>query len=251
MEISSTIVERALDGVNELALSIAAASCLYLMLCRRARPVVGTPAPVSPGRCSRLVRRSVSLLGLLVTLASPAGAAQRSPLRRGPVPSRQLDALRSEPGRFPPPRLPGPAEPLREGRPLPGVEGPPRMPVRPGPRPPWSRADVSGSRSSAGHPAVHGGRRSDRPEPLFPRWRPVRAAANARARGASEARASWHAVLPGDTLWSIAAERLETDDVRRIARYWPRIHRANRDEIGPNPDLIRPGQVLELPPEHA
>jgi nucleoid-associated protein YgaU len=58
-------------------------------------------------------------------------------------------------------------------------------------------------------------------------------------------------VLPGDTLWSIAAERLETGDMRRIARYWPRIHRANREEIGPNPNLIRPGQVLELPPEHA
>jgi nucleoid-associated protein YgaU len=58
-------------------------------------------------------------------------------------------------------------------------------------------------------------------------------------------------VLPGDTLWSIAAERLGTDDIRRIARYWPRIHRANREVIGPNPDLLRPGQVLELPPEHA
>ncbi|HEX2058550.1 MAG TPA: LysM domain-containing protein [Actinomycetota bacterium] len=58
-------------------------------------------------------------------------------------------------------------------------------------------------------------------------------------------------MLPGETLWSIAAERLRTDDVRRIARYWPRIHRANREEIGPDPNLIRPGQVLELPPEHA
>ena len=42
---------------------------------------------------------------------------------------------------------------------------------------------------------------------------------------------------------------LGTDDLTRVARYWPRIHRANREIIGPNPDLIVPGQVLELPPE--
>jgi nucleoid-associated protein YgaU len=56
-------------------------------------------------------------------------------------------------------------------------------------------------------------------------------------------------VKPGDSLWSIAAEVLGTDDPGRIARYWPRIHRANRQIIGANPNLIFPGQVLELPAE--
>ena len=56
-------------------------------------------------------------------------------------------------------------------------------------------------------------------------------------------------VQPGDSLWSIAAEILETSDPARIARYWPRLHRLNRQLIGANPNLIFPGQVLELPDE--
>lgn len=56
-------------------------------------------------------------------------------------------------------------------------------------------------------------------------------------------------VAAGDSLWTIAGRVLDTDDPRRIARYWPRIHRANRSLIGATPNLIRPGWVLEMPPE--
>ncbi|MGI8621584.1 MAG: LysM peptidoglycan-binding domain-containing protein [Actinomycetota bacterium] len=56
-------------------------------------------------------------------------------------------------------------------------------------------------------------------------------------------------MVAGDSLWTIASRVLDTDDLRLIARYWPRIHRANRDLIGATPNLIRPGWVLELPPE--
>jgi nucleoid-associated protein YgaU len=58
-----------------------------------------------------------------------------------------------------------------------------------------------------------------------------------------------YVVQAGDCLWTIAAEWLETDDVRRIARYWPRIHRANRATIGRDPNVIHPGQVLVMPDE--
>jgi hypothetical protein len=57
-----------------------------------------------------------------------------------------------------------------------------------------------------------------------------------------------YTVRHGDTLWSIAEQWLRTDDLRSVARYWPKIHRANRDVIGPDPSLIYPGQVLHLPP---
>jgi hypothetical protein len=236
MEISSTLLERALGGVNELALPVAGATCLYLML----RPLVPAAAPFSVTRrrrrTSRLVRRGVSLLGLAVTVSSPASAAGR---RHPPAPAAY--EVRTEPGGSPPPRPlgsagPRPADDRSDQR---GGDGPLRTPLRH--EPPWT-ADHRRHR----HPAVHGGSRAEAAVRLFDRWQPA-----APDRSAGERPQRWHAVLPGETLWSIAARRLHTDDVRRIARYWPRIHRANRDEIGPNPNLIRPGQVLELPPEQA
>lgn len=56
-------------------------------------------------------------------------------------------------------------------------------------------------------------------------------------------------VRAGDSLWSLSAARLGplASDVD-IARDWPALHQANRDVIGENPHLLRPGQVLRLPP---
>jgi hypothetical protein len=55
-------------------------------------------------------------------------------------------------------------------------------------------------------------------------------------------------VLRGDTLWAIAARHLgpgATD--AQVAAEWPRWHAANRSTIGPDPDLILPGQRLAAP----
>jgi nucleoid-associated protein YgaU len=60
---------------------------------------------------------------------------------------------------------------------------------------------------------------------------------------------SIYEVKPGDSLWGIAEETLRTKDPRRIARYWPRLHRFNREVIGANPNFLQPGQLLRLPPE--
>jgi hypothetical protein len=58
-------------------------------------------------------------------------------------------------------------------------------------------------------------------------------------------------VRAGDSLWSLSATRLGplASDVD-IARDWPVLYQANRDVIGENPHLLRPGQVLRLPPEN-
>jgi len=81
----------------------------------------------------------------------------------------------------------------------------------------------------------------------------------AEGRG-SPRRASWSAdrpadrsavvVRPGDTLWSLTAARLGNGDrpePRAVAAAWPRWWHANRAVVGPDPDLIRPGQVLHPP----
>lgn len=44
-------------------------------------------------------------------------------------------------------------------------------------------------------------------------------------------------VRPGDTLWDLADQ----------TPAWHRLYTLNRDVIGPDPDLIRPGQRLRLP----
>ncbi len=54
-------------------------------------------------------------------------------------------------------------------------------------------------------------------------------------------------VLPGDSLWRIAARDLGEASDAQIAAAWPRWYAANRAVIGPDPDLIHPGQVLTRP----
>lgn len=55
-------------------------------------------------------------------------------------------------------------------------------------------------------------------------------------------------VRPGDSLWRIAAAHLgPTATATQIATAWPRWYAANRAVIGPDPNLIQPGQRL-LPP---
>ena len=55
-------------------------------------------------------------------------------------------------------------------------------------------------------------------------------------------------VRRGDTLWDIAARALGPDaSVANIAASWPGWYAANRSSIGPDPDLILPGQRLRPP----
>jgi hypothetical protein len=55
-------------------------------------------------------------------------------------------------------------------------------------------------------------------------------------------------VRPGDTLWHIAARHLGPGaSAADVAAEWPRWHAANRDRIGPDPHLVRPGLRLRAP----
>lgn len=54
-------------------------------------------------------------------------------------------------------------------------------------------------------------------------------------------------VAPGDSLWSITARHLATDDAALIDKAHRALYAANIQTIGAEADLILPGQVLALP----
>lgn len=56
-------------------------------------------------------------------------------------------------------------------------------------------------------------------------------------------------VAQGDSLWSICARHLGMQaTAEEIATYWPQIYKANEKSIGPNPNDLQIGTVIELPP---
>ncbi|MCX5343078.1 transglycosylase family protein [Streptomyces atratus] len=48
-----------------------------------------------------------------------------------------------------------------------------------------------------------------------------------------------YTVHPGDNLWAIA-------DAQKVSGGWPALYEANKDAVGSDPDLILPGQSLDL-----
>lgn len=55
-------------------------------------------------------------------------------------------------------------------------------------------------------------------------------------------------VRPGDTLWELVAEHLGPGTTAwEVAAEWPRWHEVNRETIGPDPNVLRPGTVLTIP----
>ncbi|WP_329025962.1 transglycosylase family protein [Streptomyces sp. NBC_01423] len=57
--------------------------------------------------------------------------------------------------------------------------------------------------------------------------------------GAAQAGSDTYTVRPGDNLWAIA-------DAQNLPGGWPELYEANKAEVGSDPDLILPGQNLDL-----
>lgn len=91
------------------------------------------------------------------------------------------------------------------------------------------------SPATAADPAIEGLAMPDRAVAVSS---PAHAAPHAPAR--TPAAPAEHVVVPGDSLWAIAASQHDSD--------WQAIWAANRSVIGDDPDLILPGQRLTLPP---
>jgi nucleoid-associated protein YgaU len=68
-----------------------------------------------------------------------------------------------------------------------------------------------------------------------------------RAEGPAQTATARVVVQAGDTLWGLAADDLGRGATgRAITERWHHIYAVNRAVIGPDPDLILPGQVLRL-----
>jgi nucleoid-associated protein YgaU len=64
--------------------------------------------------------------------------------------------------------------------------------------------------------------------------------------------ATSYEVQKGDSLWRIARRSLTAESGKEpssaeIDRFWRRIYEANRKLVGADPDLIHPGQRLQIP----
>ena len=149
--------------------------------------------------------------------------------------------------------------PLATASPLPALPGSPG--AAPAASAAWTPAAPGHTRNSAArrHASPRAGtaaRRSGRgPSTMAAsqpgrRTRPPGGAASCGSRSPGS-HATEVTVRPGDSLWSLSSARLGpfASDVD-IALDWPLIYQANRDIIGGNPNLLRPGQVLRLPPGH-
>ncbi|MDQ3767561.1 MAG: LysM peptidoglycan-binding domain-containing protein [Actinomycetota bacterium] len=207
-----------------LRLVFGGVALVCLLLCLTGG-MTGEPAPVLRRAFRGVQARTIPLLGLTVMVASPALARPRG--HQPPV-ATQLTPSPPWSGSigYPPPRLLVRTE--APTRAHPGIHGRPRHP--------GTREDRLFMR--AGAPDGGAGRRES-----------MRRHPSGKGIASPVPCGSPYTVASGDELWSIAARALDTTDPRRIARYWPRIHRSNRSVIGADPSLIYPGQVLELPPE--
>lgn len=76
--------------------------------------------------------------------------------------------------------------------------------------------------------------------------RPVDTVGTSRA-AARPAPAQWVRVAAGDSLWSLARQRLPGSDDATLARLVRRTYAANRSVIGPDPNLLHPGEQLRVP----
>lgn len=96
-------------------------------------------------------------------------------------------------------------------------------------------------------------RTADRSTSSSQRPRPERLSLVNRGQRTGTGREPLVVVESGDTLWAIAAGRLAAEQTgtpladAEIAAAVTRWHHANRQTLGTNPDLIRPGMVLRQP----
>ena len=199
-----------------------------------------------------VVRRLLDLLvgGTLLAQATLAATSGLPPGHREAAPTPAMATSLRSGGHAVPVTGPHPGPPGSTGLGLLGTgQGPPGMgsdphgtgSARPG-------LPVTGPVETRPAP-----RRSAAPLPPWlgggPSNPPPRSTGDARP-GSGGGAVAGYTVVVGDTLWDIAAAHLAPGErtVPNVHRYWRQVYRANRRAIGADPDLIRPGTRLDVPP---
>lgn len=228
------LVMGAATGVGAVAATLLALGCLLLAASlaaqgagRAARGLERLATALTP----RVLRRALVLGvgGLLVAGPAAAAAGEDPPdgtaLDLGWSVSAAAPSLTTTP---PAPPSPGATTGSVASAEPAAAAGEPTSPVTAGPASPAVPAPSAGPGLAAG-PAIT-------------------APAPSSAVGAPPDATATHVVVPGDSLWSIAEARLGAGAADAdVAAQWPRWYAANAAVIGPDPDLVLPGQELVAP----
>jgi len=77
--------------------------------------------------------------------------------------------------------------------------------------------------------------------------KPVTSKPSTPAAGSATCAGTMHTVVAGDTLWTLAAKIVGTNDTGKITATWHRIYKDNTPPLGSNPSLLPVGTKLCLP----
>ncbi|MET3718287.1 MULTISPECIES: hypothetical protein [unclassified Arthrobacter] len=191
--------------------------------------------------CPAFMRRLAVAALSVQLLAAPMAQATEPPAGPAWVPTQEVAVQ----ARWSPTELqPGPQI---SGRPSQAVDVALQPPITAAPAGRTPVVDGPGTESPA--PGVT-------PPAVRPDWRPSAPVADPGllaaqpVRSAEDTPPAGHdvTVLAGDTLWDIAAHQLgpTASDVD-VALHWPRWYEANKAQIGENPHVLLPGQILKAP----
>ncbi|WP_366181101.1 hypothetical protein ABXS69_02920 [Actinomyces timonensis] len=240
-ELSSALVA-ALGGLGSLGAAWHLLSAVVAIAATR-MPTSGLARTAVERWGAPLVRR-IAVGALLAGMVAAPAAASEPPGPDAPYLGWQPTSSQTGPT----------ATPASSGSPATGPSAPTPAPDLVGdpPSAPSAAPLAPEPPSQGGEPTSSGdgGQGAGSPRPQEDAAGPTRDAGSAPSAGTGEEDAL--VVEPGQSLWSISAERLgPRASAADIARAWPLLYRANEGAIGSEPSLIHPGQRLTVPEDLA
>jgi resuscitation-promoting factor RpfA len=174
------------------------------------------------------------------TPAPESTATTPAPGQTSTDPAAGIGRHRGQPATEPGASAPKPADTAKPADPAaPAKPADPATPAKPAdPAAPGATTEPG---SPAADRAAEGERASRGETPARPGTTDPNKADVTGNAGAKEVSPGNYTVQPGDNLWAIAEEK-------KVQGGWPALYEANKKVVGTDPDLIHPGQNLDLAP---